>query len=146
MTLVLAPSALGQPMYPSGSFTPRLIQASAQSTSRSTHLRVVRGQVAVVEAIQERADEPADFLAHFPVAVAVAGVAEDVLFPACQPVVAQILAAARAERWPRAPKMPIPREQAAGGRMLAAIAGQLKTCGRIAGMFFHGFRSIVGIH
>lgn len=35
---VLAPLALGHPMCPSGSVTPRLIQASAQSTSMSTHL------------------------------------------------------------------------------------------------------------
>ena len=34
--LVLAPAALGQPTYPSGSFTPRRMTESAQSTSRST--------------------------------------------------------------------------------------------------------------
>ena len=37
--LVLAPASFGQPMYPSGSFTPRLITASPQSISRSIHLR-----------------------------------------------------------------------------------------------------------
>ena len=38
MALVLAPAALGQPTYPSGSYTPRLTTASDQSISRSIHV------------------------------------------------------------------------------------------------------------
>ena len=50
-------------------------------------LAVAGGHVAIVEAVQERADEPADLLAHFFVAIAVpAAVAEDVLLPAAHPV------------------------------------------------------------
>ena len=89
---------------------------------QSTHLRVARRHVAVVKAIQKRADEPADFLAHFPVAVAVAGVAEDVLFPACQPVLRRSGPAPWAKRWPNVPKMPRLKEQAARGTMPAATA------------------------
>ncbi len=43
---------------------------------------VLRGEVTIVEAIQEWADEPAELFAHFLVAISIIRVASDVFLPA----------------------------------------------------------------
>ena len=69
---------------------PTSVPASAPSRSNriATMVPIVSEtrRVAIVEAVQERRDQPADFLAQLPVAVAIAGVVSDVLIPAFQPV------------------------------------------------------------